>query len=51
MCRAEGGTVPAGGWGAGAVSPPRHFLISSIFKRHSEAYAQSICIHNLTTFV
>ena len=32
-----------GGW--------RIFLISNIFKRHSEAYAQSICMHDLTIFV
>ena len=38
MCRAQGGTLPAGGLG-------------SNFKRHSEAYAQSICIHDLMTFV
>ena len=32
-------------------SPPRKKWNIMHFKRHSEAYAQSICIHDLTTFV
>ena len=39
-------------WGlGGAVSPPSKKSKIKHFKRHSEAYAHSICMHDLTTFV